>query len=211
MLNIGTDQDGRLLFKMLALDIEGSVRVPKALLHRYEQFHLRNNASDCGIYVMSWWIMEFLMRSPRLTSLRTDVIPYLVARQFQPERYLLEHVPGLEHRRRPLAVLESWLNCNTSTSSCRVGSELSEHMIRPSTIIPAIQSTLSLESSILNNSAISDPLAASAQQDMLRCYSMFVDTSSATPATYSDVRSGSVFSAVCKRITNLKSYMNINR
>ena len=44
-----------------------------------------------------------------MSSIRADLVPYLVQRQFQPENLLLKSIPALEHRRRPLASIESWL------------------------------------------------------------------------------------------------------
>lgn len=150
------------------------------------------------------------MRSPRLSSLRSDVVPYLTNWQFQPVENLLAHVPGLEHRRRPLASLEGWLSNVTSRTSNKSWSELSEHMIRPSTIMPSVQSTLSMDSnSLLNQSTVAPN--PSVNTDMLRCYTLFVETAPAGPLTPPDTYSAVMTSAICKRITNIRSYMNINR
>lgn len=44
------------------------------------------------------------MENRKLLSIRTDLVPYLVSRQGQSNSYLLENVPGLAHRKRPLQV-----------------------------------------------------------------------------------------------------------
>lgn len=206
---VGVDSDGRLVFKSSALELEGSVQLSKPLLHRCKKLSLRKDVSDTGIYVMSWWVLEFIMRSPRLSSIRSDVVPYLTRWQFQPEGPLLAHIPGLEHRKRPLAVLEGWLNAATSRTATRNVAELSEHMIRPSTIMPSMQSMMSIDSSLLNSSAMAPELNTNV--DMLRLYSMLIETTSTGPIASPDTYSATMSAAVCKRVTNLRSYMNINR
>lgn len=206
---VGVDTDGRLMYKTSALELEGTVSLSKPMLHRCKKLSLRKDVSDAGIYVMSWWVMEFIMRSPRLSSIRSDVVPYLTSWQFQPEASMLGRVPGLEHRRRPLASLEGWLGNVTSTSSNKKTCELSEYMIRSTTIMPSVQSALSLDSnSMLNQSALTPDIS---YKDMLRCYTMFVDAAPNGPLNPPDTHSAVVTSTICKRITNIRSYMNINR
>ena len=204
---VGVDSDGRLVFKTSALELEGNVTLSKPLLHHCKQLSLRKDVCDSGIYVMAWWVLEFIMRSPRLSSIRSDVVPYLTNWQFQPEAPLLAHVPGLEHRRRPLASVEGWLNRVTSRTSAKSGPELSEHMIRPSTILPTVQSTLSMDSSLMNQSTVEDNRSA----DLLRCYTMFVETAPTGPVAAPDTHGATMGAAICKRITNIRSYMNVNR
>ena len=54
-------------------------------------------------------MIEYVAANKRMSSIRADLVPYLVQRQFQPENLLLKSIPALEHRRRPLASIESWL------------------------------------------------------------------------------------------------------
>ena len=229
---IGTDVDGRLLFKMSALELDGGaggVTLHKSLLHRAgQQLTLRNNTTDSGIYVMSWWIIEFLMECRRISSIRSDLIPFLIKRQFQPDVELLATVPGLRHRNRPLASLESWLAKNNIRDYNSRSDELSEHLMsvssfisnasNPSLLMQRSASEHAVDDSFVSTGQLSSSGAnvtgsassASCSTDMLKCYSLFVDpvVSNETP---SHAQSSVPFVSVCRRITNLQTYMNINR
>ena len=206
---VGVDVDGRLIFKASALELEGAIVFSKAILKQCKKLSLRKDVCDAGIYVMSHWVLEFVMRSPRLSSIRTDVVPYLTKWQFQPQATLLAHIPGLEHRHRPLASLENWLSRITSRSSRHVGPELSEHMIRPSTLMPSVQSSLSVDSSTLLNQTTHQDM--NHQEDLIRCYTMYVETSAPESTSQPDAYSAAMTAAICKRITNHRSYMSSNR
>lgn len=110
---VGISEDGRLLIKVPALEIdEDGVEIPKPLLHKAASFSLRKDLLDMGVYLLSYWLVEFLVSDAngmKMSSLRSDLVPYLVKRQFQPSAYLLEAMPALNHRKRPLKALESWI------------------------------------------------------------------------------------------------------
>jgi hypothetical protein len=44
----------------------------------------------------------------RISSLKSDLLPYLIQRQFQSFDYLKEKIPAIEFRKRPLNNVESW-------------------------------------------------------------------------------------------------------
>ena len=79
---------------------------------------------DLGVYVMSHWVVEFVKANSRISSIRTDLVPYLINRQFQPASYLYDAIPALQHRHRPLHDLESWL-----VSPSRHREELMDHVM----------------------------------------------------------------------------------
>jgi hypothetical protein len=107
---IGISEDGRVVIKTSTLEIEDMITISKPLLHRCSSnLTLRNDLIDLGIYIMSYWVIEFLNSNKRISSLKSDLIPYLIKRQFQPYDYLLSVIPALEHRSRPLKTIESWL------------------------------------------------------------------------------------------------------
>ncbi len=215
---IGTDEDGRVMFKVSALELEGSVSLNKPLLHRCSgQFTLRNNASDAGVYVMSHWIMELIMNSKRLTSIRTDLVPYLVSLQFQPEATLRRDVPGLEQRYRPLNAMESWLTDSlTSFQHGKGFTELSEHIMQmvssPSApILQRMDSGNAVDESFAStglNASTAQSRQYQGSRDAIRCYSVFVDVSGSVTEP---LPSGVISASICRRITNLQTYMNINR
>ncbi len=106
---IGLSDEGRVLMNVPALEVEEVLHLSKHLFHRSPSFNLRRDLLDLGIYLMSHWIIEFVKSNLRINSMKSDLMPYLIKRQFQTKEYLYEHMPPIEHRKRPLSVLNSWL------------------------------------------------------------------------------------------------------
>jgi hypothetical protein len=122
------------------------------------------------------------MANKKLTSLRSDVVPYLVARQGQPNSYLRENVPGLAHRRRPLQELESWrVNLRAITPS---------HLLLPFDVNTSLPTELS-----------STPGSLEENPDLLRCFAVVVDRDP-TPGNKGPI---------CQRIATLQTYLHLNR
>lgn len=67
-----------------------------------------------GVCLVSHWLLEFIVENQRFSSVRNDVVPFIVNRQFQSEEYLFERISALEHRRRPLRDIENWLTSDRS-------------------------------------------------------------------------------------------------
>lgn len=66
----GVCEDGRVVMKTPALEIEESLKVLKPLLHRCSSsLTLRNDLQDMGVYVMSKWVLNFLMVSEMRSTL----------------------------------------------------------------------------------------------------------------------------------------------
>jgi hypothetical protein len=223
---VGTDEDGRMLLKLAALEIDGSIDITKGLLNRSRRLVLRNNMADVGVYVMSHWVLEFVMNSPKMTSIRIDVLPFLIARQFQPPADLVATVPGLAHRDRPLGAMDGWLTVGRDANALRNRGtflELSEQILRNTAQLLSIPSAPSLQRSEsqqqMDDSMLSSSLAVgSMNRDMLRIYCLCIDTSpSAAPpapsgATIMETSAGpTAHASICRRITNLQMYMNTNK
>lgn len=113
---VAISNDGRVNMKIPLLEIEEEIEIPKALLHKVASFNLRDDLIDLGVYVFSHWVMEHLMENKNLTNVRTELVPYLVARQFQPAAQLLKTMPALRHRARPLCSIEPWLLVHEDSS-----------------------------------------------------------------------------------------------
>ena len=117
---VGICEDGRVVLKLAVTDAEEAVDISKPLLHRCGTLALRTDLLDLGIYFISRWVLEFILENRHFDSLKTDVLPYFVDRQFQPVNYLLETFPSLQQRVRYISSLEPWL---TSTTSYLVASD----------------------------------------------------------------------------------------
>ena len=111
---IGICEDGRVVMKLAVADAEEAVEVTKPLLHRCGTLSLRTDLLDMGIYILSRWLLEYVVENKHMESFKADVVPFFVDRQFQPIDYLVETFPSLQHRKRPIASLEPWLTSTTS-------------------------------------------------------------------------------------------------
>jgi NDP-sugar pyrophosphorylase family protein len=110
---IGLSDEGRVLMTVAAVEIEEMLTLSKHLFHRSTSFNLRKDLLDLGIYLMSHWVIQLVKSDSRFNSVKSDLVPYLIQRQFQTKEYLHEHMPAIQHRKRPLSIFNSWL---TSTS-----------------------------------------------------------------------------------------------
>ena len=60
----GVSEDGRVLMKTPALEVEESLKILKPLLNRCtSSLTVRNDLQDMGVYFMSRWVLTFLMVS----------------------------------------------------------------------------------------------------------------------------------------------------
>jgi len=114
---VGISDNGRVLLKTPTLEIDEAITLSKSLLHKCPTFHLRNDLNDMGIYLLSHWVIEYVVENKRISSLKNELIPYLVKRQYQPESYLYETFPPMIHRKRPLSSLENLLTSSTSAAA----------------------------------------------------------------------------------------------
>lgn len=114
----GVCTDGRVVIKTQATEVDSeSIKLSKPLLHRFNSLKLRSDLMDMGVYVMSRWILEFLTFNKKISSIRMDLVPYLVKRQCQSSQYLMQTFPSLMHRKRPLQTIENWLTNKNGLNS----------------------------------------------------------------------------------------------
>jgi hypothetical protein len=124
------------------------------------------------------------MANKKLTSLRSDVVPYLVARQGQSNSYLRANVPGLAHRRRPLQELESW--------------RVNLRAITPSQLLLPFDTNTSIPTELSTT-----PGALAENPDLLRCFAVVVDRD----AVVAPGNKG----PICQRMATLQTYLHLNR
>ena len=94
---LGVCTDGRVVLKQPVGEID-NISVPKALLRRVGALAVRTDMLDVRIYCFSRWIINLVIRNTRLTSLRMELLPFLVHRQFQPLEFMEEHFPEIQYR-----------------------------------------------------------------------------------------------------------------
>lgn len=182
---VGIDENGRVYMKTsLAIIEDEHIDISKALLHKTGSFSLRNDLVDMGLYLCSHWIVDLLLNNKSMASLKFDLVPYLLERQFQPSDYLEANVPSLAKRNRPLSAVEPWL---------AAGNQRFNGGFDQQTIYDA-QSQDSV--------------------DMIRCFGMAYNTGPAAPSTQSaaaTAAAGTANSVILTRITNIPSYLALNK
>lgn len=224
---IGICDDGRVMVKLPTLEIDESIELSKPLLHHAPSLSLRPDLVDLGIYLMAHWVLEFLASNTRITSIRSDLLPYLINRQYQSADHLLRLIPALEHRNRPLKAIEPWIMDTTpsgSTSrvvqsqSFQVGfaedkgqaildvldshnEESGSTMHRDSPVPNALDSPATAEAK--QGGAAS---TAQAEQDLLRCFAVVYE-----PPARTEVAGAVSNITILSRVVNIPAYLNLNK
>ena len=184
----------------LEIDDENNVTLKKSLLHHDHdnggKLRFRCDLVDVGCYCFSYWILDFLNKKTDISTIRTDLLPYLVARQYQDVDYINQHIPSLQHRRRGLQTLDSWLVHNRSVS---------ESTLIPSLCYNSHINEMSMSSHLLTNHQEDNVKSISQDQyqndDLLRCYCVLVESPKELIP----------YPVICQRVTNFQTYFSLNR
>ena len=228
---IGICDDGRVMMKTPALEIDEAIELSKPLLHHAPTFSLRQDLIDLGIYLMSHWVLEFLMSNHKITSIRTDLVPYLINRQHQPVEYLMEHMPALQHRNRPLRAIEPWImnsdpaitgasqswsdgtGCVEDKGQAVLDAWFSEDSEAPSRLhgdSPVPPTATTTTSACKTRPPGSGPAGAAGKfpggGDLLRCYALVYD-----PPARTEVAGAVSNVTILTRVLNIAGYLNLNK
>lgn len=223
---IGICDDGRVMMKLPTLEIDETIELSKPLLHHAPTLSLRKDIVDLGIYLMSFWVLEFLAENSKISSIRTDLVPYLVNRQFQTTEYLLELIPALEHRNRPLKAIEPWIMDTTPGGSVSravqvdmahsgyaedkgqaildlltAAEDSSSQPSRDSPVPPSFASAKSNTAGARNNTA-----GLERTTDLLRVFGLLYE-----PPARTEVAAVVGNISILNRVVNIPSYLNLNK
>ena len=206
--------------KVPALEMDKKAILNKPLLQVCSSVTVRNDLFDMGIYCCSHWILEFIMKTPSVNSIATDVVPYLVKRQFNTAEYLHSCVPGLSNRKYPLEVVEPWLVSGGQSSSSVLADQVLIHLMQQNVIDSQDSQDRSSANSLSHTSASadSDDCLSSLNPDLLRCYALVyddnttVDSSLRGKSSSSGQSQGSIpLNFMCQKIRNMQTYLNMNK
>eukprot|EP01033_Poteriospumella_lacustris_P000529 gene529-357_t len=198
---VGFGDDGRLLMKIPVLDIEEDrVDISKFLLNRASTFTMRDDLMDMGVYLFAPWIADVVVSNPHISSLKSDLLPFLLDRQFQPLSYLREKLPSLMKRNRPLSTIEPWLTATARPFSLSEGAEAQAE--------EAATFTRSISASVLsaNTNSVDTTSQDGTEQedgDHVRCHGLVYDPSLLDTAA--------VGSIILTNIINIPSYLALNK
>ena len=235
---IGICEKGRVVIKSPGLELDGNVSIAKPLLHKCKSLTIRNDIIDVGVYVMSNWILDFVLFNRKLSSIRTDLVPYLVQRQFQSKEYLMRMIPSLKKKNKPLKELHSWFQkridiindisvanvelvdvlTNSFLNSCQIQSSQIGSM---SSFDASTEAPVMIEDSIDNNESNlnQDNINNNEDDDLLKCHALVYNTSgsieysgkSAAGNDNSVSQDTNSKPIILQRVTNIQTYMNLNR
>ncbi|KAM3962282.1 eukaryotic translation initiation factor 2B subunit gamma [Aphomia sociella] len=71
----------RLVFLASASDFEESVTLPRILIKKFDSISLYSRLLDAHVYVMKKWVLNYLVESDKFTSVKGELIPYIVKKQ----------------------------------------------------------------------------------------------------------------------------------
>ncbi|RYH29578.1 hypothetical protein EON65_08035 [archaeon] len=94
----GLSPEGRVHFKSPALELTSSLSVHKSVFAQTRCLRVRKDIQDMYIYVCKPWVVEYIQRHTRLTSVYDEVLPYILQRQFMSKEYVYDHIPEVKHR-----------------------------------------------------------------------------------------------------------------
>nr|XP_033771766.1 translation initiation factor eIF-2B subunit gamma [Geotrypetes seraphini] len=80
---IGVDVTGkRLLFMANEADLDNELVVKKSILQKHPRIHVKTSLLDAHLYCLRKSVVDFLVENKSITSLRSELIPYLIRKQF---------------------------------------------------------------------------------------------------------------------------------
>ncbi|XP_010980573.1 translation initiation factor eIF2B subunit gamma isoform X3 [Camelus dromedarius] len=80
---VGVDSTGkRLLFMANEADLDEELVIKGSILQKHPRIHFHTGLVDAHLYCLKKYVVDFLMENKSITSIRSELIPYLVRKQF---------------------------------------------------------------------------------------------------------------------------------
>ncbi|XP_021539516.1 translation initiation factor eIF-2B subunit gamma isoform X1 [Neomonachus schauinslandi] len=80
---IGVDSTGkRLLFMANEADLDEELVIKGSILQKHPRIHFHTGLVDAHLYCLKKYVVDFLMENKSITSVRSELIPYLIRKQF---------------------------------------------------------------------------------------------------------------------------------
>nr|CAG32728.1 hypothetical protein RCJMB04_34b5 [Gallus gallus] len=98
---IGVDDTGkRLLFMANEADLDEELVIKRSILQKHPRMHIRTGLMDAHLYCLKKYVVDFLVENRTITSLRSELIPHLVRKQFSSPTSLLQGLDNKEEGRK---------------------------------------------------------------------------------------------------------------
>ncbi|XP_012667802.1 translation initiation factor eIF-2B subunit gamma isoform X2 [Otolemur garnettii] len=80
---VGVDNTGkRLLFMANEADLDEELVIKGSILHKHPRIRFHTGLVDAHLYCLKKYVVDFVMENKSITSIRSELIPYLVRKQF---------------------------------------------------------------------------------------------------------------------------------
>uniref|UniRef100_A0A8C4S9M0 Translation initiation factor eIF2B subunit gamma n=1 Tax=Erpetoichthys calabaricus TaxID=27687 RepID=A0A8C4S9M0_ERPCA len=80
---VGVDSSGkRLLFMANEADLEEELVIKKKVMNKHPRIHIKTGLVDAHLYCLKKSVVDFLVDNKSITSIRGELIPFLVRKQF---------------------------------------------------------------------------------------------------------------------------------
>ncbi|XP_056277083.1 translation initiation factor eIF-2B subunit gamma [Pseudoliparis swirei] len=80
---VGVDQSGkRLLFMANEADLEDGLSIRKSIMRKHPRMHIKTGLEDAHLYCLKKAVVDFLADNKSISSIRGELVPYLVRKQF---------------------------------------------------------------------------------------------------------------------------------
>ncbi|CAK9826665.1 Translation initiation factor eIF-2B subunit gamma [Anthophora retusa] len=77
-----SNETGRLIFLASASDFEETINISQTLLKKHPSFTIHSKLMDTHLYVINKWVLDFLVHNKNFTTLKGELLPYIVSKQF---------------------------------------------------------------------------------------------------------------------------------
>ncbi|KAH3741886.1 hypothetical protein DPMN_048616, partial [Dreissena polymorpha] len=85
-----TQGSNRVLFMTSEADLadmnDDKIKFKKSLFRKHPNMNVRSNLTDCHLYVMKKWVINYLAENRQISSIKGELIPHLVRKQFSKQR-----------------------------------------------------------------------------------------------------------------------------
>ncbi|XP_066537875.1 translation initiation factor eIF-2B subunit gamma [Hoplias malabaricus] len=98
---VGLDSTGtRLLFMANEADLEDGLIIRKSIMRKHPRMHIKTGLLDAHLYCLKRSVVDFLVENKSTSSLRGELVPYLVRKQFAKASQTEEELPDQNQKRR---------------------------------------------------------------------------------------------------------------
>ncbi|XP_063795508.1 translation initiation factor eIF2B subunit gamma isoform X3 [Pseudophryne corroboree] len=96
---IGVDDSGsRLLLLANEEDLDDGLNLKRSIFQRYPRIRIKMGMVDAHLYCLRKYVLDFLAVNESFSSIRRELVPYLVRKQFSSAHKKKEHELGKETR-----------------------------------------------------------------------------------------------------------------